>query len=1336
MQESGSAAETRLGHFIPAIVEDWLPATAPVGARHEVPAVLLFIDIVGFSRLSASLVVAHERGAEQTQRLLNALFARLGAIISNHGGGVASIAGDSLQAYWTPTEGVAFDLPDCAQRAAACAKEIIEGYGTDAVTSHDLQVKAFLDAGHVHLTVIGGDTGPVFPILSGPIIEGLPENSAHLQPGKVLATSAFVDATKDCAEFVANPTGLAELSSVMPCAALSPRAHHRHKMRYVPGLARDLLGGSADDWVAEFRRASVLFAEFSKFALRDAERFAGFADTMQSTIAANGGAIVQLQTDDKGLILVAAWGLAVSAHEDNAERAVHSGRAILDAAKAVSMPCKIGISTGNLLCGLMGSAGYRQVAIMSESVNLASALAMRASDGLLVDPETQRLAEKRFSFDDQGPFQPKGREEVLRIFTPTAEVRAEGVFGPRIIGRDAELATLLAAFEGVTSAPLVQIWGDAGLGKSHLGSVLAAQLEARGMHPVFGYCDSLRSASAFHVWRRLIERLLDGVSGAAHAGRDAALSDVVEQTEITETEHALLRQLLDLEGDVPASLKSLSPEKRAQTTRNAIVAVLAALVGTQKAVLIIEDVHWMDSASWQALADMRERLPQIAAVLLSRPVDMTDLPVQAVRMLRDDPGAKITLAPFGRAETDALICAELGILDQPPTMLDRIYQLAEGHPLYTKELAKLFVDRGLVHIDSGYAHVPSTKIDLQEVHFPGGIEGAVSARISTMSPDVQLTMKVAAVQGRDADHAIIAQSHPQPDAQITAHLDAIHASGLMDPVSDHKSRFHHALIVDTAYGLLLTEQRQVLHKRIGQLYEDAIAEGATHIPSPVVAHHWDNGGAPKDALRHLQQAAKQARRTQANAEVITFLTRALELEEEHGPLLSPQETASMHMSLAVALMSLGHLVATDTHMAAALAIFDKAPPETNFGYIKETFAHFVNIVARRRDPNAPVDPLKLNAARVYLALSEVYYDRQDTLRSAHATFSAMGLAASSGGDSGPLATAMAQLSMVSIFVPWALKGESWKTKAVEMVGRLNDPSASGWVHMTSGAYTFANAKFEEAAALTRTAIESSTAARDHKCWEYSVANLGNILRLQGKFREADVQDVLTYDSGHDRGVPQVKLWGITGRMKNLWVLNEFEAFEQSLDRARSLITDELNKLNSAASNTIAYHIFAALNAVRHRETATGLSDLMAAIDLYDGLKDPQIYMVDPVSYILEAGHALHNQGADPKSVRRVFDVMARKCAKLVKLYPSARARLALARGDLAEHKGAAKTAEKQWLSAVTAAQDLQMPFDAAMAHHRLATRSTLSGADAAYHAERVQACLAELDLQMPEGWIA
>ncbi len=1351
MDGNDTGSERRLGSFVPAIFEDWIPANARPGARREGRAVLLFVDIVGFSKLSADLVAAHERGAEETQRLLNRLFAQIISVVSKYQGGVASIAGDALNAYWTESSvqddstqadgaGKAADgLARAAHLAAACATEIAAIARQSQSDARAMNLKLLLDCGPMHLTVVGAGKDQMFPILSGPLVENLPEQSKQLAAGKILASSEFVGLSSGAADYEADASGLARLVEIRAQAPERPAvsAAFRRKSQFAVPLARALIGHSDDDWVAEFRRATVLFASFSLLAPRDVERFVPMAAAVQAAIAENGGSVVQFQSDDKGLILVASWGLAVSAFEDNAERAIHSARALLEVSAQAGEPCKLGISTGNVLCGVLGGADYQQVAILSESVNLASALAMRAGGGLLVDGETMRLSRERFTFEDQGPYQPKGRAESVRVYKPTSEARVEREFGPEIVGRGRELSQLLEAFDtGPQEAPLVQVWGEAGLGKSHLGAVLAARMAERGHQTVFAYGDSLRRASAFHIWRRPFAKLLDH-SCAPGQDRAARLEEVMDQAEIDEALRELLRQNVDLGGaaELPRALKKMSPDARARAGRETLVAVLSVLVQGQDTVLFFEDAHWMDSPSWQVLSDVRQALPAVGIVLLSRPVEQTDLPVQAIRMLRDETGARVTLRPLARAETDQLVCRELGISEQPPTMLDRIYNLAEGHPLYTKELAKLFVDRELVHIDAGYCHIHSTKIDLSEVHLPRGIEGAVSGRISTLAPEVQLTLKVAAVQGRNVDHEIIARSHPEPDAPIRAHLEQIHASGLMDPVSEGKSRFHHALIVDTAYSLMLTEPRRALHRQIAALYEDAQeADGEVQVPSSLVAHHWDNGGEPARALRHLNTAAKLAYQSQASAEVVAFLTRALELDAAHGPLLDADQRGMTHLSLAFALMSLGHLVATDEHLTAALSVYDKAPPDRTMTYVGQVIGHYFRFQTARRRPDDPVDKAKLNAARVYLSLSEIYYDRQDTLRSLHSTFSAMGLASASGGDSGPLATAMSQLSMSALFIPWALNGEYWKREAVAMAERLNEPGAGAWVHMTTGAYTFAKAQFAEAEALTQKAIALSEQARDHKCWEYSVANLGNIYRLQGQFRLADELDVRTYDSGHDRGVPQVKLWGITGRMKNLWALNDFEAFEESLARAQSLISDELNKLNSAASNTIAYHIFAALNHIRNRDAQAGMADLNTAMDLYEGLSDPQIYMVDPVSFILDAGHALHRQGVARDQILRVFDVMARKCAKLVKLYPSARARLALAKGDLAQMQGDLKTAQTAWRKAVTEAEALSMPFDAAMAHFRLAERGDAPAAQAEEHKAQVRACLAILQLDQPEGW--
>ena len=147
-----------------------------------------------------------------------------------------------------------------------------------------------------------------------------------------------------------------------------------------------------------------------------------------------------------------------------------------------------------------------------------------------------------------------------------------------------------------------------------------------------------------------------------------------------------------------------------------------------------------------------------------------------------------------------------------------------------------------------------------------------------------------------------------------------------------------------------------------------------------------------------------------------------------------------------------------------------------------------------------------------------------------------------------------------------------------------------------------------------------------------------------------------------------------------------------------------------------------------------MTDLLRAGALYAGLRDPQVYMVDPIGFILDAIRALLRRRPGDAALAGVLDFFAKKAAALARIYPAARARRDLARGDLAMMKGRAEKAASHWRRAIAAAVADEMPFDAAMADHRLAGLAALPEAERAGHAARCAERLRGLGLAQPLCW--
>ena len=598
-----------------------------------------------------------------------------------------------------------------------------------------------------------------------------------------------------------------------------------------------------------------------------------------------------------------------------------------------------------------------------------------------------------------------------------------------------------------------------------------------------------------------------------------------------------------------------------------------------------------------------------------------------------------------------------------------------------------------------------------------------------LGPDPQRLLKLAAVLGRNVDRDTL-NGMAQPEiADVAGAFDACVQSGLLEVIDDVRCRFHHALIAETAYDLLLRPEQQALNQRAAEVME-ARGAGADASMSGRLAYHWDKAGDANRAVDYYDRALEQASAQHANTEVLRLGERALALATG---AVSAERRATWHQAMQVAYRSQGHFTGTDDHLNAIKMIYDRPVPKGAVRCLAATFAEFFRIKTGRR-LKGPSREALLKASAAHLASAEVAFDRQDTLQVLYNTLRGSNLAFSAGGDAVEIATAHAQMAMTAIYVPFALDGDTFANRAKEMLPRLMDEGAKSWIYVVLFAYEQARGRFEASSLLADEAMALATRAREPKHWEYAASGKANTLRLQARFAECDDLDARVYDSGHDRAVPQVKLWGTVGRLKNLWITNQFDLFEDWLDRSQSLLSDDLNKLNSAASNTIGHHVFSALNAVRQGRRADAVDDLLETKRLFEGLRDPQPYMVDPLSYIMDAVRGMRHAGGFDDLVRDMTDFVRKSARNTRRLYPMAWARVHLAQGDWHEARGQMDKATAAWIKATDSNGPVDLAFDNAMAHYRLAEFSTLSGDERAEHARQVDTILGCLQVELPLSW--
>src|SRR5262249_20956256 len=137
---------------------------------------------------------------------------------------------------------------------------------------------------------------------------------------------------------------------------------------------------------------------------------------LQTDVYRYEGSINKLSVDEKGLTLVAALGLPPLTHEDDAIRGVQAAAAMQESLQDLGLCSGIGVTTGRVYCGEVGSPRRREYSLLGDVVNLAARLMVAASENILCDAATQRAAQARLRFEALPPISVKGKAESIPVY--------------------------------------------------------------------------------------------------------------------------------------------------------------------------------------------------------------------------------------------------------------------------------------------------------------------------------------------------------------------------------------------------------------------------------------------------------------------------------------------------------------------------------------------------------------------------------------------------------------------------------------------------------------------------------------------------------------------------------------------------------------------------------------------------------------------------------------------------------------------------------------------------------------------------------------------------------
>ncbi|MCP5263036.1 MAG: AAA family ATPase [Rhodoferax sp.] len=935
--DDAPAAARAIARFVPRFARDQVAGSSTIASCLDVrlSGAILVADIAGFSALTEHKARLGQAGIEEMQNLLNRCFDRIVSTLTQGGGQICRFAGDATIAYWPAGRDphALRTATHCAAATALRLQALIPELAQALQTP--LRLRIGIGAGKLFSAVVGGHQGRWEALLGGDALQQVAATPMLESGLVVLSPPAHALVQADCHTTVLAGGGhaldaIAPAPAPRPAAPEAPAAAPAPLAPFVPRHLLRRLRADPDDRLAELRTASVLFVIAPvPEALAELQTH---TTTLQRATYANGGSVLQYLVDDKAsLVFIAAWGIPGSSHPDDAERAMRTAHAVTGAAKAAGRPIGCGVASGRLFAGLRGSHERAEYALIGRVVNLAARMA-QASRGQVYCDEATAHAVPAVAFEARPGVTLKGIGDA-RVFESLGQRRIDDANLRALVGRQSELQQLLAQLQRVVDEPgrsrLVVVEGDAGIGKSHLCAAFAQAARDRGLVLASGASDPLDHSAAYQPLRQVFDTLL-GLRGMADApARRTRVLGLLADDDATRERVSLLSEVLALALAPSATEQQMSGRGRIEATTDLLVRLLVATADTSVRIVMLEDLHWLDSASWGVLEQAVRRCPGLLVVLSTRPL-ADDAP--CAELLRDPAHLHLRLAPLQASAVRDIIAAELGASEVPEPVWRTVADRTQGLPLYVRQVVAALVQGRVVQCTDGAIRYDPQ--GLSSFTIPDTIQGVVIARIDQLTPRQQTTLKSASAIGRDFSFealAIAAAGHGSGET-LRQDLQALVAGGLVETgPHDAPYRFSHALVRDAVYSLLPLAARREFHAALGAWYERQAGDDRQWLGR--IAWHWDQAHDPVRALRALEAAGNHALRTGAYREaqnlfarLVTITTRGFGEESTTAVAAPLEQAARWQANLGLASYDLGELERARTALEAAAGMLGQAVP--------------------------------------------------------------------------------------------------------------------------------------------------------------------------------------------------------------------------------------------------------------------------------------------------------------------------------------------------------------------------------------------------------------------------
>jgi class 3 adenylate cyclase/tetratricopeptide (TPR) repeat protein len=698
---------------------------------------------------------------------------------------------------------------------------------------------------------------------------------------------------------------------------------------------------------SERRTASVIFADISGFTAMsekiDPEEMTAIVNDcfnrMGRVIERQGGTIDKFMGD----CIMVLFGVP-QAIEDAPQKAVDCAiemRNVLqefseELALDTPLDLHVGINSGEVIYGEIGSEQKKQYTVMGDTVNVASRLEDASDRGqILVGLPTYRATADDFEYRELRPVTVRGKSEPVPVYELLAArskgqidlAMTERMIHSDMIGRDQELELLKGLLARLIQGEgaIVSVTGDAGIGKSRLVRELRTTEPMSKVTLLEGRTQSVGQNLSFHLLADLIRHTAGIEEEDDEPEQVRKLTRLVNEYNPREFAEIFPFLCLVLGIEPPGAhqerVHGVEAEGLSKLMLKALRGLLLGAAEQAPVVIRLEDLHWSDQSSIDLLLPLLRLVyrHRILFILVFRP-KYPETSERVLSFLQEnfiEESKTIALRPLDEGESKTLVSNLLKNRELPRRILSQIVEKSEGNPFFIEEVVRSLIDQGAVDVRRSRFAITDK---IETVVIPDTINQVIMARIDRLEEETRNLLKIASVIGRAFYYRVLAEvAGTVGDLETRiAHLKGAEILLERKTREEREYLFRQALAHEAVYGSILFQKRKELHLSVARAIEKLFVQRLAEFYG-MLAYHYSQGEDLDKAEEYLLNAGQLALKSSASSEALNYYNRALSLYLSKSEReADPQKLSMMAKNIALAYSNKGYYAEAVTHFDRAL----------------------------------------------------------------------------------------------------------------------------------------------------------------------------------------------------------------------------------------------------------------------------------------------------------------------------------------------------------------------------------------------------------------------------------